>query len=104
MALVQCPDCGKDVSDQAPACIHCGRPRPGQGAPPGGADDEAGPSHDAGAGRFGPGAALTLLGALALAGGLGLLFYGRSDYAAPLLVGGLAAAALGEALRWLARR
>jgi len=26
MALVRCPDCSKEVSDQAPACIHCGRP------------------------------------------------------------------------------
>lgn len=31
MALVSCPDCQKEVSDQAPACIHCGRPmKPGQ--------------------------------------------------------------------------
>lgn len=26
MGLVQCPDCDKQVSDQATACIHCGRP------------------------------------------------------------------------------
>jgi len=26
MALVTCPDCGKQISDAAPACIHCGRP------------------------------------------------------------------------------
>jgi len=26
MPLVTCPDCGKQVSDQAPACPHCGRP------------------------------------------------------------------------------
>lgn len=26
MALVKCPDCGRDISDQAPACPHCGRP------------------------------------------------------------------------------
>lgn len=26
MALITCPDCGKDVSDAAPACIYCGRP------------------------------------------------------------------------------
>lgn len=25
MALIPCPDCNKDVSDTAPACIHCGR-------------------------------------------------------------------------------
>ena len=26
MALINCPECGKEVSDQAPACIHCGYP------------------------------------------------------------------------------
>lgn len=26
MALVPCPDCGKQVSDQAASCIGCGRP------------------------------------------------------------------------------
>ena len=26
MALITCPDCGKEVSDAADACIHCGRP------------------------------------------------------------------------------
>ena len=26
MALIECPDCGKQVSDAAPACIGCGRP------------------------------------------------------------------------------
>jgi hypothetical protein len=26
MALIQCPDCGKQVSDQAPSCPQCGRP------------------------------------------------------------------------------
>lgn len=26
MALVRCADCGRDVSDQAPACPGCGRP------------------------------------------------------------------------------
>lgn len=27
MSLIICPDCGQSVSDQAPVCIHCGRPR-----------------------------------------------------------------------------
>lgn len=27
MALIKCPDCGRDVSDSAPACLGCGRPR-----------------------------------------------------------------------------
>ncbi len=26
MALIKCPECGKDISDKAPACIHCGYP------------------------------------------------------------------------------
>ena len=26
MALIKCPDCGKEVSDKAKACIHCGCP------------------------------------------------------------------------------
>ena len=26
MALIKCPDCGGQVSDKAPACIHCGYP------------------------------------------------------------------------------
>lgn len=26
MALIKCPECGKKISDQAEACIHCGFP------------------------------------------------------------------------------
>ena len=26
MPLVRCADCGKQISDASPACIHCGRP------------------------------------------------------------------------------
>lgn len=26
MALIKCPECGNEVSDKAPACIHCGYP------------------------------------------------------------------------------
>ena len=26
MALIKCPECGKEVSDKAVACIHCGFP------------------------------------------------------------------------------
>lgn len=26
MALIKCPECGGNVSDKAPACIHCGYP------------------------------------------------------------------------------
>jgi len=27
MPLIQCPDCGKEISDLAPACPNCGRPK-----------------------------------------------------------------------------
>lgn len=30
MALINCPECGKQISDKAPACIHCGNPMPKQ--------------------------------------------------------------------------
>ena len=33
MALMQCPDCGKQISEAAPACPHCGRPRDQDGTP-----------------------------------------------------------------------
>ena len=26
MALINCPECGQEVSNLAPACIHCGYP------------------------------------------------------------------------------
>lgn len=26
MALIKCPECGREVSDKAPVCIHCGCP------------------------------------------------------------------------------
>ena len=26
MALINCPECGKQISDKAPHCIHCGYP------------------------------------------------------------------------------
>ena len=26
MALIKCPECGKEVSDKAKVCIHCGYP------------------------------------------------------------------------------
>lgn len=26
MAMIKCPECGKEISDKAPACIHCGYP------------------------------------------------------------------------------
>ncbi len=29
MATIPCPDCGQQVSDQAPQCPNCARPKPG---------------------------------------------------------------------------
>lgn len=26
MGLIKCPECGKEISNKAPACIHCGYP------------------------------------------------------------------------------
>ena len=26
MALIKCPECGKEISDKSSACIHCGYP------------------------------------------------------------------------------
>lgn len=26
MSLIKCPECGKEISDRAPSCIHCGYP------------------------------------------------------------------------------
>ena len=33
MALIKCPDCGKEVSDKAKNCIHCGCPLNPYGSP-----------------------------------------------------------------------
>lgn len=27
MALIKCPDCGKEISSEATTCVHCGRPK-----------------------------------------------------------------------------
>jgi hypothetical protein len=37
MALVTCGECGRAISDKAPACIGCGAPLPGVEPPPGAA-------------------------------------------------------------------
>jgi len=34
MALIACPDCSCEISDTAPACIHCGRPMPDEAPAP----------------------------------------------------------------------
>lgn len=39
MALIQCPECGRDVSDRAEKCIHCGCPLDGARQKTNGTDD-----------------------------------------------------------------
>lgn len=34
MALIRCPECGRDISSQAPACPSCGYPLQAANAPP----------------------------------------------------------------------
>ena len=34
MALIKCPDCGKEISDTAPTCVQCGRAMATPAAPP----------------------------------------------------------------------
>src|ERR1044071_5122769 len=34
MPVINCPDCGREVSTLAPACPHCGRPSPGMAGQP----------------------------------------------------------------------
>ena len=93
MGLVKCPDCGKEISDQAPACIHCGRPK---GAPPPTPPPPKKP-------RVRPQAALAALGGGLLAVGLGCLFSGRPGYAAPALALGLAGILVGSVWSWWAK-
>lgn len=32
MALINCPECGKEISDKAASCPHCGYPLPSKDA------------------------------------------------------------------------
>ena len=34
MALIKCPECEKEISDQAKYCVHCGFPSPKAQTPP----------------------------------------------------------------------
>lgn len=92
MGLVKCPDCGKEVSDKAPACIHCGRPKPGDRPPP-----PPGPPPS----KFKPDKTLNLLGGLLLLGGLAGLMTGHAQYASLGFGAGLIAVAIGSVWGWL---
>lgn len=47
MPLIQCPDCGHKISDQAPACVQCGRPSAASSGQPLKLDNKSPSSHDA---------------------------------------------------------
>ncbi|MGE4297746.1 MAG: hypothetical protein AB7E47_06925 [Desulfovibrionaceae bacterium] len=95
MPLIRCPDCHKEISDQAPHCIHCGRPRnaaPPQAPPPPPPKNRL-PAHTI----------LSTVGIAALAAGIFCLVTEHPQYAAPLLLAGLAAAIGGGIWGWCAR-
>lgn len=46
MALITCPDCGREISDQAAACPNCGRPVTQPDADPAGLFTEVPPKRD----------------------------------------------------------
>lgn len=92
MPLLRCPDCGKDLSDKAPACIHCGRPNIPAKAPP--------PTPPK---RLAPLSALLGLGAAALLAGLILLVLGKPTYTPQALGAGIVLVCLGGVLGWVKR-
>lgn len=59
MALVKCPDCGRECSDAAPACPQCGRPQTTSKAP-------TAPASDRKAGTIGCFTVVLLLAAIGL--------------------------------------
>lgn len=69
MALIQCQDCGSQISDQADMCIKCGRPmRTSHGVAPVRTIEATGKDAKT----------TSLLGAILILVGLGLLFSGAS--------------------------
>ncbi len=96
MALIKCVDCGKEISEHAPACIHCGRPK---GAP----EDAPPPPPPPPKKRVKPFIALQVTGGLCLAVGLLSLLAGRSSTALPLLALGLTAVLTGSVWSWLTK-
>jgi len=91
MALVKCPDCGRDVSDAAPTCPGCGRPMsrgpscpkcgspwtPGRPCPSCGAITVGSTNSSSSSSALKPtkpaGCVLQLVGGVVLLGGLGML-------------------------------
>jgi hypothetical protein len=66
MALVLCSECGKEVSNQAAACPHCGNPLPGQKSrqPPTGGQPKKRWYQRNSAGEFSTGAGCLILAAM----------------------------------------
>lgn len=67
MALITCPDCEKEISDQAAACPHCGRPVIQPDADPAGLFTEVPQERDP--------SFLKLIGALLFLGGISVGVY-----------------------------
>jgi hypothetical protein len=95
MGLVICPDCGNKVSDMAPACIHCGRPRPGE------VEQATEPPPPPSSGR--QDLLLVVGGGALLGAGLTLLLLGHSLYAGLGLLLGLVCVVAGDLWGWLKR-
>lgn len=96
MGLVKCPDCQRDVSDQAPVCIHCGRPKPGEQQK----KPELLPAPKK---RPHPDTVMTLTGAALLCAGLACLVAGLPGYAFIGMLAGLGGILLGGFWSWLKR-
>jgi len=94
MGLVKCPDCTKEVSDKAPACIHCGRPKPGErpAAPPTPPPKKFKPDHF-----------FTLVGGILLVASMAGLVAGYAQHAALGFGAGLVSVATGSIWGWLLR-
>ncbi len=95
MGLIKCPDCGHDVSDKAPACRNCGLPNPASAVKP--------PPPQPPKRKVKPEKALTFLGVVLLAGGVGCLLADQTVYAGPGLGAGLLLTLAGSLWAWVIR-
>ena len=96
MGLVKCPDCNREVSESAPVCIHCGRPKPAEQPKK---PDTAPPKRK----KPKPDVVLTLLGGLLLAAALVSRIGGQAAQAGLGLRAGLGCVLLGALWGWLTR-
>lgn len=98
MGLVKCPDCNHDVSDIAPVCIHCGRPKPWD--QPKKVEEVPAPPVKK---KPRPDVVLTLAGGVLLCVGLASLIGGLPGAAGLSLLVGLCAIVAGGLWSWLKR-